>query len=202
MPRLDSGFLYCKKSICICKNAGEKWFSTGDEEWYGDFWQFRSGIVWNKLFQLLKYQERLVNHPNYLIIHCGVNNIGQEPTVTLLHSINKDLLQIAKRFPSSIIVWSQILPRLCWRHEHRHSALEEARKRINKCIASFLLRMGGKYLRYPDIVETDQTLFCDGVHLSSKGDDIFLQKIKQGILKFTTSGMSVCPDNGGYGLAH
>ena len=53
--------------------------------------------------------------------------------------------------PNTTIIWSQILPRLKWRYSENQTAMHECRYRINNSIASFVTKLGGHYIKYPDI---------------------------------------------------
>ena len=105
-------------------------------------------------------------------------------------AIKQTLSKITKLFLHSIIVWSQILPRLHWRNEKYHNALDKARKRVNNGI----LCRGGKYLRYTEINESVPSLYRDGVHLANKGNDIFLRALTKGIHYFLYTDVKVYPN--------
>ena len=135
------------------------------------------------------------------MLHCAGNDIGQRKSTNLLSSIKHDIDYIAKVFNGTTIVWSQILPRLHWRGELDHNALEKVRKRVNNVIASYVLKSGGKYLRYPAITNSSIEMFCDGVHLSHKGNQVFLTTIKDGLQSFFYSDANVFPDDGQSGRA-
>uniref|UniRef100_A0A8W8P187 Tyr recombinase domain-containing protein n=1 Tax=Magallana gigas TaxID=29159 RepID=A0A8W8P187_MAGGI len=65
-----------------------------------------------KVRTLLKYEEA----PSMLVIHCGGNDIGQIlKFVELRATIKRILDKLVVLLPNTILVWSQILPRLHWR---------------------------------------------------------------------------------------
>lgn len=101
--------------------------------------------------------------------------------------------------PSTRCVYSQIFPRLIWRNETKHFAVEQARRRINSFAASYILHTGGAYVRYPDICE--QTSFCrvDGTHLSAFGNELFLYRMQQRLQTFLSSKVSVSHSAGEVG---
>ena len=82
--------------------------------------------------------------------------------------------------PSSMLVWSQILPRLKWRYSEILRAMDRCKNRVNSSIESFLMKNSGSYIRYPEI-KANEKFFEDGVHLSSLGNEIFLNTLQGGI---------------------
>lgn len=185
-----------KRAFCYARSCGENGSQLGMAGLVEIFWQGRSGLVWNKCIPLIRHLLTVQESPDLLVIHCGGNDIGQKTTAALLHLIKQDFLKLSVILPQATMVWSQILPRLHWRGEQNHKALERSRKRVNNGIASFILNKGGKYLRYPDIVENDHLLFCDGVHLSATGHEMFLKTLKKGLDQFLFSDNKVFPDSG------
>lgn len=164
------------------------------------FWQGRSGLKWKQLVPLLKHLLTVEERPDFLIIHCGGNSIGMKSTAELIFDMKQDLVEIFRLFHNSVIIWSQILPRLSWRGPIEHAAMERSRRRVNNGIASFILGIGGKYLRYPVITGNDCSFYLpDGVHLSDKGNMIFLNTIRDGLVQFITQQANVYPDSGASG---
>ncbi|KAJ8304808.1 hypothetical protein KUTeg_018391 [Tegillarca granosa] len=98
--------------------------------------------------------------------------------------------------PNTKLIWSQILPRLKWRNERNHKAVNKSRVRINSYIAKFMISNGGLYIRYPEIVQSNVGMFYnDKVHLSQLGNDIFLYRLQQALQVFITSDSKVSPSN-------
>ena len=71
-----------------------------------------------------------------------------------------------------------MLPRINWRFSQDNNAMEKGRYRVNNAVASYVLRMGGLYIRYPEINRFSNLFATDGVHLSTVGNNIFLNKIQ------------------------
>ncbi|KAJ8315160.1 hypothetical protein KUTeg_007310 [Tegillarca granosa] len=83
------------------------------------------------------------------MLHCDGNDTGECKSILLINDIIAPLKFIFEILPYTKIIWSQILPRLKWRHKTSHAAVDKIRKRINSKIATFVLRSGGCYIRYP-----------------------------------------------------
>lgn len=104
----------------------------------------RSHQLIRKVRTLFKYEEA----PYMLVIHYGGNDIGKIlKSVELRATIKRILDKLVVLLPNTILVWSQILPRLHWRGEINHQALEKVRVRIKSHIATYLTKIGGKYIR-------------------------------------------------------
>lgn len=191
-----------KRAFCYGRSQGHNGSQLGLETEVDILWQGRSGLKWQQLVPMLKHLLTIGETPNFLIIHCGGNSIGLSSTYELIFRMKEDVNRIIKMFPRTVIIWSQILPRLSWRGHIEHYAMEKARRRVNNGVASYILGLGGKYLRYPDITDKDCSFYLsDGVHLSDLGNKLFINTIKQGLMHFTSGRIDVYPDSGQSGHA-
>ena len=148
------------------------------------WWQGKGGLRIGDVARFLRTLLQYEDEPNALILHVGGNDIGQVPLRQLRYDIVCLFNDVKSLLPNTTIIWSQILPRLHWRNEFSHMALERARVRLNSLAATVALSSGGGYVRYPEIVEANHGLFCDNVHLSHIGNDILLYRLHQAILAF------------------
>jgi hypothetical protein len=86
--------------------------------------------------------------------------------------------------PKTKIVWSQILPRKTWLCSSDSKALNLAASRINNFAAYLCCRLGGGYIKYPEISWDEDCMFVgDGVHLSGLENDVFIHNIQDAMLK-------------------
>lgn len=146
-------------------------------------WQVRSGMSYKDILRLLKKLLEFEDHPHILVIHCAGNDIGKEPIGILRNKLKAVLSSVARLLLHTLLIWSQILPRLKWRYSDNNTAMDRCRLRLNSSIASHILKLGGKYIRYPDITPRSELLSSDLVHLTPLGNDIFLN-IMQGALEY------------------
>uniref|UniRef100_A0A8W8LRM7 Uncharacterized protein n=1 Tax=Magallana gigas TaxID=29159 RepID=A0A8W8LRM7_MAGGI len=96
------------------------------------WWQGYGGMVLSQLIPKLRVLRRIENDPDILIIHCGANSLGFIMFKALLEKLHDTLKQIAKLFPRSKLVWSNLLPRFNWRYSEDIRAMEDSRKRVNR----------------------------------------------------------------------
>ncbi|XP_052696948.1 uncharacterized protein LOC128175395 isoform X2 [Crassostrea angulata] len=158
------------------------------------WWQGYSGLKFlelkRKLFFLTQYEES----PDYLIIHCGVNDIGAIDLFSLIQKIKTHLQFIKVQFPQSTLVWSQMLPRIKWRYSNDNKAMERCRLKANRVAASSVLKLGGCYIKHPDLLRNmSQFLMPDGVHLNELGNKLFLNNFQGGLEFFQSQLGQVYP---------
>lgn len=153
------------------------------------------------LVRKIKYFLTFENPPDFIMIHCGGNDIGSSGTVGDLRFKMIEIFDtVQSLLPNTKIVYSQVLPRLKWRSHIDINSLEKARRRINNKIAHHIVTNGGYYIRYPMISLQSVEVFCkDGVHLSPLGNDIFLFTIQAAFQNFFTKSINTYPPVGTFG---
>ncbi|CAG2223357.1 unnamed protein product [Mytilus edulis] len=143
------------------------------------WWQGKGGMNWQELVPRIKYLLRFEQEPDFLIIHCGGNNIGSCKLHNFRRQIKSSLCKVSELLPKAKLIWSQILPRLVWRNGQNIKSLNRAAVRINNFAGWLCLKSGGGYIKYPEITWNEKGLFnMDGVHLSNMGNELFLYRIQ------------------------
>ena len=153
------------------------------------------------LVRKIKYFLTFENPPDFVMIHCGGNDIATSgPVGDLRFQMLEIFDSVQSLLPNSKIVYSQILPRLKWRSTIDNKSLDKARRRINNKIAHHIVSNGGYYIRYPMLRLQSKEIFSDdGVHLSPLGNDIFLFTIQEAFQYFFTTDIKTYPPVGGLG---
>lgn len=142
-------------------------------------WIGMSGMKWQNLVSLVQSILNWRSIPFSVIIHCGGNDIGDTPCGELLYHMKFTIAILSKMLPDTALVWSNILPRYKWRFSNNTGAMETTRRRINRGMRSYLLKIGGYVIKHTDFEDKHVNLFSeDGVHLSFIGNEIFLNQIQ------------------------
>lgn len=99
------------------------------------WWQGRGGLRWCHMRRTFRTLLTFEDAPDLLVLHVGGNDLGLVKLGDLRYSISYIVGQLRLLLPSTRFVYSQILPRLIWRNETKHFAVEQARRRINSFVA-------------------------------------------------------------------
>lgn len=148
-----------------------------------------------KIKQLTRNQQ--CNAPSIILIHLGSNDLVNTPCHTLYRTVSSDLRLIHELFPRTVIIWSDILPRLFWYGARSIPAIEKARARVNRKGREVTLQVaGGRVIYHNEITHNSPALYRhDGVHLSDIGNDIFITTIQGALEKFVKHPSSLSPDS-------
>ena len=124
------------------------------------------------------------NHPRYLVVHAGGNDIGRSNARALRQLMMKTMSNLMSLFPNTCIVWSNILPRLRWWYSENIEAMENIRSRTNRALIKHMILNGGKAIKHPDFNDKLPSLYKDSCHLSYIGNDIFLNTFQEALCTF------------------
>ena len=92
-------------------------------------------------------------------------------------------MHIHRRFPSTTLMWSDLLQRVQWRGAMAPDRVDQARRKACKVAARAMERMGGVFIPHRDVTHRLPALYrADGVHLSTWGMDIWLHGIREALL--------------------
>lgn len=159
------------------------------------WWQGRGGMKASQLrgqiLTMLQYEDP----PQYLLIHVGANDIGETRTDDLREYLKNVVTDMSDTLSNTQIIWSQMLPRKQWRYSLDNVAMEKSRYRVNNSVASYNLKIGGLYIRYPEIHKNCNLFKPDGVHLKPVGCQILLNILQGGLEQFMQNGGTVFPSN-------
>ncbi|XP_045210646.2 uncharacterized protein LOC123562056 [Mercenaria mercenaria] len=165
-----------KKAFITARStrAGLNLGLDGVEIW----WQGYGGLCLTQLLSKLRTLCRVRDEPDFLLVHCGGNNLGK----TKLKELRSEIVKIVDfkntHLSSTVLIWSNILPRINWRYSDNRMAMDRSLKRLNSYGAKRVVDSGGVSLQHPRINVQSPTLFQgDRVHLSEEGNMLFLHSL-------------------------
>ena len=129
---------------------------------------------WDNLCHHISILSHSLPYPDILIIHLGGNDIGKYSTLDLIFKIKRDLQHIHLSFPSTKIIFSEMIPRFLWLSFPENRSLEKIRRRVNHSIEKFMPILNSFSYRHTELEGGFSGLYrSDGIHLSDIGLDIF-----------------------------
>ena len=99
------------------------------------WWQGYGGLKFIDIAKKLRYLSTLQDRPQFILMHCGGNDLGLISLAKLLYRIKWDIRLIASVFPNCKLIWSFLLPRISWRTSQNARSMEQARNRVNRFAA-------------------------------------------------------------------
>ncbi|XP_069604250.1 serine/arginine repetitive matrix protein 1-like isoform X2 [Ranitomeya imitator] len=143
------------------------------------FWFGIREQKWSSLMDQVALMYSKFPSPDVIIIHLGGNDIGKRATVDLIFLMKQNFLELRNMFPNTILIFSEIVPRLLWLKSESLKFCEKIRKRINRSMSKFMPSIGSLSFRHVDLEGSVPGLFQnDWVHLSEIGTDIFNLNLK------------------------
>lgn len=98
--------------------------------------------------------------------------------------MRSELLYLREAFPTTIIIWVDILPRRVWGSDpSAYKILENKRSRINRIGRQLVSSLGKFDLVKPDIDSKTAFFRQDGIHLNEVGLEFYLDYLRDAILK-------------------
>lgn len=77
-------------------------------------WKGIRGFLWSNLYNLLARLMNVWPLPHVLIIHLGGNDLCKVRTLDLIFQIKSDVQRFQLVSLNSIVIFSEIIPRMCW----------------------------------------------------------------------------------------
>ena len=158
------------------------------------YWEHQSGMRLFQFIETVNYMLNFYPRPDFLVIHCGGNDIGLKPIVEITWEAKLLFNKLKTMLPCTIFIWSQILPRISWRYIENTAVVERTRKRINSGISTFFIKHGGRTIKYPDISNDPKLFKSDGVHLSILGCDLMLNVMSGALYTFVNNQNVIFPE--------
>jgi hypothetical protein len=147
---------------------------------------------WNQLIPKVKSLLQRNLPPYMLLIHLGGNDLVSTHLGKLTKQAQGDVRTLAMLCPNTVLIWSDVLPRIRYRGATAHNKVEKTRKTFNSSMRAYVRKWSGKSLRHPQIQwHSDQHFRPDGVHLNDLGNDILIMNLHHGIRCFEETPMAL-----------
>ncbi|KAJ8307433.1 hypothetical protein KUTeg_015517 [Tegillarca granosa] len=142
------------------------------------------GMKWSQLLTRIQRDLRNFPCPQYLVIQLGSNDLVSRASGVLRWEMKLDLLSLSK-LPNTTVVLSCILTRLFWYGARSQVAIDNVRKRTNREISSYILKLGGRVIKQSDLSDKETGCYrFDGKHLSDIGNDTYLNALQGALESF------------------
>ena len=153
-------------------------------------WDGHSSMRVQELHSILQFGMLQGRCPSMIVLHLGGNNIDNMIHWKIVNKIRSNAKYIFCNFPSSLLVWTDILPRFYWKNtDNTFRALklmDLKRKKVNRMIKGIVLEhSNGRVLVHGQIARQTPGFFDDdGVHLSTVGYHMYLFSLSEALSAF------------------
>ena len=145
-------------------------------------WLGIRGMHWDQLMNKIQYLGLHNAAPRAIMLHLGSNDIGSVRCNVLRQVFRRDILALAKMFPTAVLMVSAMLPRMAWSASISRDKVEKKRKLLNRFLRRLISYIGGSFITHEEITtDTPGFYFRDGIHLSDVGCDMFLLSCKDSL---------------------
>lgn len=123
--------------------------------------------------------------PKVVFFHLGGNDLTKHSLRFIFKMVQESIQYITSAFPDSEFVWVDILQRIDWGVGNDEKRLiEKKRKRVNQFGRKIIRLTKNHHCIRFDIDESTPGFFrSDGVHLSDVGLDMYIDTIRETLLK-------------------
>ena len=135
-------------------------------------WHGQRGMKWQQLLPKMQHMLRSAAAPTWICLHLGGNNLASIPLRALTAMALQDFRTLHNMLPNTLLIWSDVLPRVHYRGAQSDAKMEKARKTFNSAIKKHVSAMNG-FIQW----NTPLIFRPDGVHLNNRGNDIFISDL-------------------------
>ena len=157
-------------------------------------WQGRRGMRWFQFKSMIQWIS-LHRTPKVIVIHLGGNDVIRTKFQKMRRIMKRDFKRLFALFPNTLILWSEILPRLEWKYSRPNSnikATDKKRKRFNT-LGRQMLRghKNGRIIKHDITTDCPGLFRPDGCHLSDIGIALFCNTLQGAIETFLSTDIKV-----------
>lgn len=144
-------------------------------------WKAVRGMSWDDFHHVVQREMLFSAPPKIILIHLGGNDLHRFSLFKLRRLINREIDFLFSTFPSTIVIWCDIIQRRSWRGNGQkiNIVMEKKRRRVNgfgkKAIGT---NSRGRSCHVDIDYATVGFYRQDGVHLSDVGLEMLLDTIQ------------------------
>lgn len=147
------------------------------------WWAVR-GLSWSSFRHNVETQVLFSPPPEIIVIHLGGNDLTSKSIYQIKNIVLREVKYLRTAFPSTIIIWVDILQRRVWPGAvNGWSSIENKRRRVNRW-GRYIVRSTGRHdIVVPDLDSATGFWREDGIHLNDVGLEFYLDYLKDSLLK-------------------
>lgn len=89
---------------------------------------------------------------------------------------------LSEHMPDTQLTWSKVLPRIACPFSPDINVMERTHRRLHSTTGAYLFTDSGGCIRYPHIMQSEQLLVSDVVHLTDLGNEVVLNKLQSALV--------------------
>lgn len=125
-------------------NNGYRFTAPVSVHWIG-----RSGLKLAQVLPLVREEVRSRGiTPNWMVLKVGGNDVVSLGTYTWPRVLREILDELQRLLPNTVVVWSDMFPRSCWKDVVSIPAAERSRKYLQRKARLLVSQHGGLVLRH------------------------------------------------------
>jgi lysophospholipase L1-like esterase len=170
---VGSSLVFWAESRARSNQAVGKGLTKSNIAWHG-----QRGMRWQQLLPKMQNKLQSAAAPTWICLHLGGNDLASIPLRALTAMALQDIKTLSNMAPNTVLIWSDVLPRVHYRGAISDAKMVKARKTFNSAIRNYITAMNGICIKHTLIQWNILMLYRpDGVHLSNRGNDIFLKDL-------------------------
>jgi lysophospholipase L1-like esterase len=170
---VGSSLVFWAGSKAKSNQAAGKELTKSNITWHG-----QRRMRWQHFLPKMQNMLQTAATPTWICLHLGGNDLASIPLSALTAMALQDIRTLAIMAPNTVLIWSDVLPILHYMGAISDVKMKKARKTFNSALRKGITALNGQCIKHPSIQWNIPMLYRpNGVHLSNRGNDIFLKDL-------------------------
>jgi hypothetical protein len=126
---VGSSLVFWAESRAKSNQAVGKELTKSNLAWHG-----QRGMRWQQLLPKMQTMLLSAAAPTWICLHLGGNDLASIPLRALTAMALQDIRTLHNMVPSSVLIWSDVLPRVHYRGTSSDAKMEKTRKTFNSAM--------------------------------------------------------------------